>query len=140
MKKEETINLDSIWIDIVKAIDNIKNNDSEKAKQLIESINEINMALKSGERDRIMYTNFLICSRFPEIVFAQNSGINKISAEFMKSQPAVVQSYSLKLIGILLFNSIKSEKAIQATPEAGKIAINQAIKNFIPRIFGLRHQ
>ena len=103
MKKEETINLDSIWIDVVKAIDNIKNNDSEKAKQLIESINEINMALKSGERDRI-------------------------------------QSYSLKLIGILLFNSIKSEKAIQATQEAGKIAINQAIKNFIPRIFGLRHQ
>ena len=87
-----------------------------------------------------MYTNFLICSRFPEIVFAQNSGINKISAEFMKSQPAVVQSYSLKLIGILLFNAIKSEKAIQATQEAGKIAINQAIKNFIPEIFGLRHQ
>ena len=87
-----------------------------------------------------MYTNFLICSRFPEIVFAQNSGINKISAEFMRSQPAVVQSYSLKLIGILLFNSIKSEKAIQATQEAGKIAINQAIKNFIPDIFGLRHQ
>jgi len=51
-----------------------------------------------------------------------------------------IQSYSLKLIGILLFNSIKSEKAIQATQEAGKIAINQAIKNFIPRIFGLRHQ
>ena len=25
MKKEETINLDSIWIDVVKAIDNIKN-------------------------------------------------------------------------------------------------------------------
>lgn len=140
MKKEETINLDSIWIDVVKAIDNIKNKDSEKARQLIESINEINMALKSDENDRIMYTNFLICSRFPEIVFAQNSGINKISAEFMRSQPAVVQSYSLKLIGILLYNSIKSEKAIQATQEAGKIAINQAIKNFIPRIFGLRHQ
>ena len=140
MKKEETINLDSIWIDVVKAIDNIKNNHSEKAKQMIESINEINMALKSGERDRIMYTNFLICARFPEIVFAQNSGINKTNAEFMKSQPAVVQSYSLKLIGILLFNSIKSEKAIQATQEAGKIAINQAIKNFIPEIFGLRHQ
>ena len=60
MKKEGTINLDSIWIDVVKAIDNIKNNDSEKA--------------------------------------------------------------------------------IQATQEAGKIAINQAIKNFIPEIFDLRHQ
>ena len=39
MKKEETINLDSIWIDVVKAIDNIKNKDSEKARQLIQSIN-----------------------------------------------------------------------------------------------------
>ncbi len=140
MKKEETINLDDLWIDVVKAIANIKNNDSEKAKQLIESINEINMALKSGERDRIMYTNFLICSRFPEIIFAQNSGINRISVEFMKSQPAIVQRNSLKLIGVLLFNSIKTEKAIQATQEAGKIAIKQAIKNFIPEIFDLLHQ
>ena len=140
MKKEETINLDDLWIDVVKAIANIKNNDSEKAKQLIESINEINMALKSGERDRIMYTNFLICSRFPEIIFAQNSGINRISVEFMKSQPAIVQRNSLKLIGVLLFNSIKTEKAIQAIQEAGKIAINQAIKNFIPEIFDLLHQ
>ena len=82
-----------------------------------------------------MYTNFLICSRFPEIIFAQNSGINRISAEFMKSQPAIVQRDSLKLIGVLLFNSIKNEKAIQATQEAGKIAIKQAIKNFIPEIF-----
>ena len=57
MKKEETNNLDSIWIDVVKAIDNIKNN--------------------------------------------------------------------------------HSEKAIQATQEAGKIAIKQTIKNFIPRIFDL---
>ena len=47
---------------------------------------------------------------------------------------------SLKLIGVLLFNSIKTEKAIQATQEAGKIAIKQAIKNFIPEIFDLRHQ
>ena len=128
MKKEETINLDSIWIDVVKAIDNIKNKDSEKARQLIESINEINMALKSDENDRIMYTNFLICSRFPEIVFAQNSGINKISAEFMRSQPTVVQSYSLKLIGILLYNSIKSEKAIQPLRKLGKLLLTRPSK------------
>jgi hypothetical protein len=58
----------------------------------------------------------------------------------MKSQPAIVQRDSLKLIGVLLFNSIKTEKAIQATQEAEEIAINQAIKNFIPRFFDLRHQ
>ena len=137
MKKEETNNLDSIWIDVVKAIDNIKNNHSEKAKQLIESINEINMALKSGERDRIMYTNFLICSRFPEIIFAQNSGIIEVSKEAMESQALLVQSDSLKAIGILLYKAILAEKTLQVSQEAGKIAIKQAMRNFFGDTFGL---
>ena len=129
MKKEETINLDSIWIDVVKAIDNIKNNDSEKAKQLIESINEINMALKSGERDRLLYTNALICSRFPEIIFAPNSGINRVSKEFMETMSISTQRDSLKAIGIQLYNAIVADKLIQAMGEAGKISIKQALRN-----------
>lgn len=129
MKKEETINLDSIWIDVVKAIDNIKNNDSEKAKQLIESINEINMALKSGERDRLLYTNALICSRFPEIIFAPNSGINRVSKEFMETMSISIQRDSLKAIGIQLYNAFVADKLIQAMGEAGKISIKQALRN-----------
>ena len=129
MKKEETINLDSIWIDVVKAIDNIKNNDSEKAKQLIESINEINMALKSGERDRLLYTNALICSRFPEIIFAPNSGINRVSKEFMETMSISTQRESLKAIGIQLYNAFVADKLIQAMGEAGKISIKQALGN-----------
>ena len=129
MKKEETINLDSIWIDVVKAIDNIKNNDSEKAKQLIESINEINMALKSSERARLLYTNALICSRFPEIIFAPNSGINRVSKEFMETMSISIQRDSLKAIGIQLYNAFVADKLIQAMGEAGKISIKQALRN-----------
>lgn len=129
MKKEETNNLDSIWIDVVKAIDNIKNNDSEKAKQLIESINEINMALKSSERDRLLYTNALICSRFPEIIFAPNSGINRVSKEFMETMSISIQRDSLKAIGIQLYNAFVADKLIQLMGEAGKISIKQALRN-----------
>lgn len=129
MKKEETINLDDIWIDVVKAIDNIKNNDSEKAKQLIESINEINMALKSGESDRLLYTNALICSRFPEIIFAPSSGINRVSKEFMETMSISIQRDSIKAIGIQLYNAFVADKLIQAMGETGKISIKQALRN-----------
>ena len=138
MKDEETIKLDNIWIDVVKAINKITNNDSEKVKNMAESIKEIKKALKTGESDQLLYTNALICSRFPEIIFAQYSGIIEVSKEAMKSQPLLVQSDSLKAIGILLYKSILAEKALQATQEAGKIIIKQAARNLIQDSFGLR--
>ena len=138
MKDEETIKLDNIWIDVVKAINKITNNDSEKVKNMAESIKEIKKALKTGESDQLLYTNALICSRFPEIIFAQYSGIIEVSKEAMKSQPLLVQSDSLKAIGILLYKSILAEKALQATQEAGKIIIKQAARNLILDSLGLR--
>ena len=138
MKYEETIKLDNIWIDVVKAIDKITNNDSEKVKSMAESIKEINKALKTGESDQLLYTNALICSRFPEIIFAQNSGIIEVTKEAMESQPLLVQSDSLKAIGILLYKSILAEKALQVTKETGKIIIKQAVRNLIQDSFGLR--
>ena len=140
MNREETVKLDDIWIDVVKAIDKITSNDSEKVKSMAESIKEINKALKSGESDQLLYTNALVCSRFPEIIFAQNSGIIEVSKEAMESQPLSVQSDALKTIGILLYKSILAEKALQATQEAGKIVINRAVNNLILDSFGLRHQ
>ena len=140
MNREETIKLDNIWIDVVKAINKITNNDSEKVQSMAESIKEINKALKSSESDQLLYTNALVCSRFPEIIFAQNSGIIEVSKEAMESQPLLVQSDSLKAIGILLYKSILAEKALQATQEAGKIVINRAVNNLIIDSFGLRQQ
>ena len=138
MNREETVKLDNIWIDVVKAINKITNNDSEKVKSMAESIKEIKKALKTGESDQLLYTNALVCSIFPEIIFAQNSGVIEVSKEAMESQPLQVQSDSLKTIGILLYKSILAEKALQATQEAGKIIIKQAVKNFIQASFGLR--
>ena len=138
MNREETVKLDNIWIDVVKAIDKITNCDSEKVKSMAESIKEINNALKSGESDQLLYTNALVCSRFPEIIFAQNSGIIEVSKEAMVSQPLLVQSDSLKTIGILLYKAIMVEKALQATQEAGKIVINRAVNNLILDSFGLQ--
>ena len=138
MNNEDTIKLDNIWIDVVKAIDKITNCDSEKVKSMAESIKEINKALKSGESDQLLYTNSLVCSRFPEIIFAQNSGIIEISKEAMESQLLTVQSDSLKAIGIRLYNAILAEKALQASQEAGKIIIKQTAKNLIQDSLGLR--
>ena len=138
MNNEDTIKLNNIWIDVVKAIDKISNCDSEKVKSMAESIKEINKALKSGESAQLLYTNALVCSRFPEIIFAQNSGIIEISKEAMESQPLTVQCDSLKAIGILLYNAILAEQALQVSQEAGKIIIKQTAKNLIQDSFGLR--
>ena len=138
MNNEDTIKLDNIWIDVVKAIDKISNCDSEKVKSMAESIKEINKALKSGESAQLLYTNALVCSRFPEIIFAQNSGIIEVSKEAMESQPLLVQSDSLKAIGILLYKAILAEKALQTTQETGKIILNHAIKNSTSDSLGLR--
>ena len=78
MNREENVKLDNIWIDVVKAIDKITNNDSVKVKSMAESIKEINKALKTGESNQLLYTNALACSRFPEIIFAQNSHNNGV--------------------------------------------------------------
>ena len=138
MNNEDTIKLDNIWIDVVKAINKITNNDSEKVQSMAESIKEINKALKSSESDQLLYTNALVCSRFPEIIFAQNSGIIEVSKEAMEPQALLVQSDSLKTIGILLYKAIMVEKALQATQEAGKIVINRAVNNLILDSFGLQ--
>ena len=87
------------------------------------------MALKSGESDRLLYTNALICSRFPEIIFAPNSGINRVSKEFMETMSISTQRDSLKAIGIQLFNAFVADKLIQAMGEVGKISIKQALRN-----------
>ena len=137
MNNEDTIKLDNILIDVVKAIDKISNCDSEKVKSMAASINEINKALKTGESDQLLYTNALVCSRFPEIIFAQNSGIIEVSKEAMESQALLVQSDSLKAIGILLYKAILAEKTLQVSQEAGKITIKQAMRNFFGDTFGL---
>ena len=138
MDSEETIKIDNIWIDVVRTIYKVMNSDSEKVKSLVESIKGIDKSLKSHERDQMLYTNALVCTKFPEIIFAQNSGILRVSREFMQVQPISVLCDSLKAIGIRLYNAILAEKALQASQEAGKIIIKQTAKNLIQDSLGLQ--
>ena len=138
MTDEETIKLDNIWIDVVKAVNKITNDDSEKVKSLAETIKEIEHALESCENSELLHINAVACSRFPEIIFAQNSGITKVTQETLESQPISVQSDSLKAIGIQLYKAILAEKALQAAQEAGKIVVDKAIKNLMADFLGLR--
>ena len=131
MDSEETIKIDNIWIDVVRTIYKVMNSDSEKVKSLVESIKGIDKSLKSHERDQMLYTNALVCTKFPEIIFAQNSGILRVSREFMQVQPISVLCDSLKAIGMQLHNAIIAEKAIQALQEVGKTVIKSAIDNCI---------
>ena len=137
---EETIKLDNIWIDVVKAIAKIANSDSKKVQSIAESIKEINKAAKSGESSKLSHTNALVCSRFPEIIFAQNSGIIMVTKDNMESQPISTQSDSLKAIGIVLYKAILAEKALQTAQEAEKIVIKRVINNLIADSLGLRQQ
>ena len=93
---------------------------------------------ETAKLDNIWIDVVKACSRFPEIIFAQNSGIIAVSKEAMESQPLSVQSDALKAIGILLYKSILAEKALQATQKAGKIVINRAVNNLILDSFGLQ--
>ena len=79
----------------------------------------------------MLYTNALVCTKFPEIIFAQNSGILRVSREFMQVQPISVLCDSLKAIGMQLHNAIIAEKAIQALQEVGKTVIKSGIDNCI---------
>lgn len=86
MDCEETIKLDKIWIDVVRTIYKVMNSDSEKVKNLVESIKGIDESLISHERDQMLFTNALVCTKFPEIIFGQNSGILRVSGEFVEVQ------------------------------------------------------
>lgn len=99
--------------------------DPPKVKQLKEAIARIDEVLISGHSDRLLYENQSVCSEFPEIVFARQSGITRTTEEFMLSQPQSIQYESLKAIGLVLYDAVKAGKAIQAFEEASKVAIKK---------------
>ena len=96
-----------------------------KVKQLKEAIARIDEVLISGHSDRLLYENQSVCSKFPEIVFARQSGITRTTEEFMRSQPQSIQCESLKAIGLVLYDAVKAGKAIQAFEEASKVALKK---------------
>ncbi|MBQ8855175.1 MAG: hypothetical protein IJ023_03410 [Bacteroidales bacterium] len=116
----------NVGLDIGIAAYKVLATDPPKVKQLKEAIKKIDKVLKSGYTDQLLYENQSVCSQFPEIIFARQSGITRTTEDFLRSQSRQIQYESLKTIGLTLFNAVKAGKAIQIVEEAGKVAIKKS--------------
>lgn len=123
--QESNSNKGNFGLNIGIATYKVLTTDPPKVKQLKEAIARIDEVLISGHSDRLLYENQSVCSEFPEIVFARQSGITRTTEEFMRSQPQSIQYESLKAIGLVLYDAVKAGKAIQAFEEASKVALKK---------------
>ena len=123
--QESNSNKGNLGLNIGIATYKVLTTDPPKVKQLKEAIARIDEVLISGHSDRLLYENQSVCSKFPEIVFARQSGITRTTEEFMRSQPQSIQYESLKAIGLVLYDAVKAGKAIQAFEEASKVALKK---------------
>ena len=133
-KSQESIpNKGNLGLEISIAAYNVLATYHPKVKRLRESIKKIDEILKSGYSDQLLYENRNVCSEFPEIIFACQSGIARTTEEFLQSQSRYIQYESLKSIGLVLYDAVKAGKAIQIVEEAGKVVLKQTGEYF----FGL---
>ena len=123
----------NVGLDIGMAAYKVLATDPPKVKQLKEAIKKIDKVLKSGYTDQLLYENQSVCSQFPEIIFARQSGITRTTEDFLRSQSRQIQYESLKTIGLVLYDAVKAGKAIQIVHEAGKVVLKQTGEYF----FGL---
>ena len=129
--QESNSNKGNLGLNIGIATYKVLTTDPPKVKQLKEAIKRIDEVLKSGYSDRLLYENQSVCSEFPEIVFARQSGITRTTEEFMRSQSQSIQYESLKAIGLVLYDAVKAGKAIQAFEEASKVAIKKSSEDIL---------
>lgn len=118
-------NKGNLGLDIGIAAYKVLATDPPKVKQLKEAIKKIDEVLKSGYTDQLLYENQSVCSQFPEIIFARQSGITRTTEDFLRSLSRQIQYESLKTIGLVLYDAIKAGKAIQIFDEAGKVVLKQ---------------
>ena len=115
----------NVGLDIGIAAYKVLATDPSKVKLLKEAIKKIDKVLKSGYTDQLLYENQSVCSQFPEIIFARQSGITRTTEDFLRSQSRQIQYESLKTIGLVLYDAVKAGKAIQIFEEAGKVVLKQ---------------
>ena len=113
----------NVGLDIGMAAYKVLATDPPKVKQLKEAIKKIDKVLKSGYTDQLLYENQSVCSQFPEIIFARQSGITRTTEDFLRSQSRQIQYESLKTIGLVLYDAVKAGKTIQTFEEAGKVVL-----------------
>ena len=115
----------NVGLDIGIAAYKVLATDPPKVKQLKEAIKKIDKVLKSGYTDQLLYENQSVCSQFPEIIFARQSGITRTTEDFLRSQSRQIQYDSLKTIGLVLYDAVNAGKTIQTFEEAGKVVLKQ---------------
>lgn len=115
----------NVGLDIGIAAYKVLATDPPKIKQLKEAIKKIDKVLKSGYTDQLLYENQSVCSQFPEIIFARQSGITRTTEDFLRSRSRQIQYESLKTIGLVLYDAVNAGKTIQIFEEAGKVVLKQ---------------
>lgn len=115
----------NVGLDIGIAAYKVLATDPPKVKQLKEAIKKIDKVLKSGYTDQLLYENQSVCSQFPEIIFARQSGITRTTEDFLRSHSRQIQYESLKTIGLVLYDAVNACKTIQTFEEAGKVVLKQ---------------
>ena len=90
----------NVGLDIGIAAYKVLATDPPKVKLLKEAIKKIDEVLKSGYTDQLLFENQSVCSKFPEIIFARQSGITRTTEDFLRSQSRRIQYESLKTIGL----------------------------------------
>lgn len=78
-------NKSNLRLDIGIAAYKVLTTDPPKVKHLKEAIKRIDETLKSGYTDLLLYENQSVCSEFPEIIFARQSGITRATEEIRPS-------------------------------------------------------
>ena len=121
----------NVGLDIGIAAYKVLATDPPKVKLLKEAIKKIDEVLKSGYTDQLLFENQSVCSKFPEIIFARQSGITRTTEDFLRSQSRQIQYESLKTIGLLLYDAVKAGKAIQIFEETGKVVLKQTGEYFL---------
>ena len=130
-RQESNSNRSSLGLDISIAAYKVIAIDPQKVRQLKEAIKKIDEVLKSGYTDQLLYENQNVCLKFPEIIFARQSGITRTTEDFLRSQSRYVQYESLKAILLVLNDAVKAGKAIQTFEEVGKVAIKKSGEKFL---------
>ena len=138
MEQDSHQSPETYWSDIVRAAAKVVKNDSERVRRLKSGILEINEALESGNSDKILCANSVVCQEFWEIIFIHNSGISPVTRDFMEAQPTQVQKEALRAIGIVLYKAILAEKTIQVVQEGCKVVIDKALQNCLNEILGIK--
>lgn len=134
MKDKSNNSSEVPWSDIVRVAAKVVANDSERVQRINSAILKIDEAIKSKEKYKIMITNAVVCSEFPKIIFASDSGIIRVRRDLVETLSCARHIEALQSIGKVLHNAKQAEKVDQALQEGAKVAVQKGIETVLGMI------